>query len=100
MYAPANPLGLAIDNEPLIDWYRANGIDPNTVLSLGQHWTSLDDGTFALHYLEFILDENGKRIVCPSAEDDYLYGEHATYVKRPRLVRVNSRPDCTVEVAR
>ena len=83
----------------VIAWVQAQGVDPNQVLRDGQHWTELDDGTFAWHYLEFVLDEQGHRILVPAESDDYRYGARSTHVKRPRLRRVRTRPPCTIRAA-
>src|SRR5688572_4675899 len=81
-----------------IDWVRAQGIVAETVCGYGFHLAELDDGTFVLHYLEFLAGTDGRRILVPAESDDWQYGGRSGYAKRPRLMRVTSRPECTVLV--
>ena len=84
----------------LIEWVKSQGVDPEPICLAGQHWTRLDDdGAYVWQYLEFILDENGKRILMPLAIDGYQFGPESTYAKRPRVRRVTSLPPAAILVA-
>lgn len=81
----------------LLEWFREYGLDPVSVSTRALHWMSLDDGGFVLHYLEFVFDKVGKRILQPDFRGHYGAGSRPAV--HPRLIRVDSIPASAIEVA-
>ncbi|QAY70007.1 hypothetical protein [Xylanimonas protaetiae] len=43
-----------------------------------------EDGTISMTFREFVLSENGHRMLDTHEQDGWFYGPHARYVARPR----------------
>jgi len=76
----------------LAEWITANGVDINTV-PLESTFAIVDepDGQRLIHYIEFVLTDNGRKQVAP--------GDPNTAWKRPASVPCRAEPPAWLNVA-
>lgn len=75
-------------------WVEAQGLDPNAIKTAGNFWIGVPGG-FLWHYLEFVLDKNGRKIPAgPRTDADGVlnYGHGLNFATTPRLQFVTTIP--------
>jgi len=84
------PWNFTAPDAGLVAWIEDQGIDPARVVVDAFRIDESEDGALTLHYLEFDLTDEGKRIIARGPGGDYVGS--TGYAKSIRSQSVNSLP--------